>query len=277
MTPSLAHTTPIEVHEPQGQLLFLNRAGHARAQGGTVAIEAIRVLIADGRALVRAGFRVLLEGEQGIAVADEAASGDEAVALARHTRPDVVLMDADLPGLDTLAATRQIVADPELQGVQVMILSSVENDEHLFEALRAGASGFLVNDTQPTELLRAVRVLARGEALLAPSVTRRVIAELASRPERKRPSPERLEELTAREREVMALVGEGMTNVEISEHLVVSPATARTHVSRAMIKLHARDRAQLVALAYQTGLVLAGGQPAGPDAQSPLLSGAGAG
>jgi DNA-binding NarL/FixJ family response regulator len=257
MTP-LASTTPVEAPESQGQLLFLNRPDHLRVAGDTVATEAIRVLIADGRALVRAGFRVLLEGEQGIAVADEAASGDEAVELARRTRPDVVLMDAGLPGLDALEATRQIVADPELHEVQVMILSTVESDEHLFEALRAGASGFLVDDTEPTELLRAVRVLARGEALLAPSVTRRVIAELASRPGRDRPSPERLEELTAREREVMALVGEGMTNAEIAEDLVVSPATARTHVSRAMLKLHARDRAQLVALAYQTGLVPSG-------------------
>jgi DNA-binding NarL/FixJ family response regulator len=274
MTPSLVSTPtpPLEAPEPQGQLLFLNRADHLRADGGTVATETIRVLIADGRALVRAGFRVLLEGEQGIAV-NEAANGEETVALARHIRPDVVLMDAGLPGLDALDATRQIVADPELQGVQVMLLSTVESDEHVFEALRAGASGFLVNDTEPTELLRAVRVLARGEALLAPSVTRRVIAELASRPERERPTPERLEELTAREREVMALVGEGMTNAEIAEHLVVSPATARTHVSRAMIKLHARDRAQLVVLAYQTGLVLAGRQP---GAQAPVLTVVGA-
>jgi DNA-binding NarL/FixJ family response regulator len=261
MTPSLANTTPVEVPQPQGQLLFLNRASHARAEGGTVATGAIRVLIADGRALVRAGFRVLLEGEQEIAVADEARSGDEAVALTRHTRPDVVLMDAGLPGLDALEATRQIVADPELQGVQVMILSTVESDEHLFEALRAGASGFLVNDTQPTELLRAVRVLARGEALLAPSVTRRVIAELASRPERKRPSPERLEELTAREREVMAMVAAGLRNDEIAEYFVISPATVKTHVSRALRKLHARDRAQLVAIAYRYGLVRPGPRP----------------
>lgn len=257
MTASLAATAAVETHEPQGELLFLNRADHLRAGGSTAATAPIRVLIADGQWLVRAGFRVLLESEQGIAVAEEAASGEQALALASHTRPDVVLMDAGLPGLDAFEATRQIVANPELQQVRVMILASVESDEHVFGALRAGASGFLVKDTEPTELLRAVRVLARGEALLAPSVTRRVISELASMPARERPTPEQLEELTAREREVMALAADGLTNAEIAERLVVSPATARTHVSRAMVKLHARDRAQLVVLAYKTGLVLA--------------------
>jgi DNA-binding NarL/FixJ family response regulator len=206
---------------------------------------------------VRAGFRVLLESELGIAVAEEAATGEQAVALARHVRPDVVLMDAGLPGLDALEATRQIVADPDLQEVRVMILTTLENDENVFGALRAGATGFLVKDTEPMELLRAVRALARGEALLAPSVTLRVISELASYPDRERLSPVQLEELTPREREVMALVAEGLTNAEIAERLVVSPATARTHVSRTMVKLHARDRAQLVVLAYETGLVLA--------------------
>jgi DNA-binding NarL/FixJ family response regulator len=255
MTPSLAPTIPVEVHEPQGQLLFLNRASHMRPHGGTSPAKPIRVLIADGQTLVRAGFRVLLEDEQGIAIADEAASGEQAVALARHIRPDVVLMDADLPGLDAFEATRQIATDPELQEVRVMVLTTVENDEHLFGALRAGASGFLVKNTEPAELVRAIEVLARGEALLAPSVTRRVIAELTSMPPRQRPTPDQLEELTAREREVMALVADGLTNGEIAERLVVSPATARTHVSRAMVKLHARNRAELVVLAYQTGLV----------------------
>ena len=204
---------------------------------------------------MRAGFRALLEGERSIAVAGEAASGEETVALTRHVNPDVVLIDISLPGLDALEATRQIVTDPDLQGVQVMILTTLDGDEQVFDALRAGASGFLVKDTEPTDLLQAVRVLARGDALLAPSVTRRVIAELNSQPERDRPTPEQLDELTAREREVMALVAEGLSNAEIAEQLVVSPATARTHVSRAMVKLHARNRAQLVVLAYQTGLV----------------------
>jgi DNA-binding NarL/FixJ family response regulator len=269
MTPTPSPATPIDVLAPRGQLLFLNRADRGHADGDLAASEPIRVLIADGRALVRAGVRVLLENEQGIAVAEEAASGEQAIALVRQARPDVVLMDADLPGLDALEATRQIVADPELQDVQVMILSSFDGDEQVFGALRAGASGFLVKDTEPAELLRAVRALACGEALLAPNVTRRVIAKLASMPAPDGPIPEQLEELTAREREVMALVAAGLTNHEIAERLVVSPATARTHVSRAMVKLHARDRAQLVVLAYESGLVLPGRRPA---AQPPVPS-----
>jgi len=259
MTLSLAHTipvqAPVETRDRLGQLLFLNRADHSRPGGAAATPAMISVLLADGQALVRAGFRMLLEGEQGIAVAGEAGNGEDAVALARRIRPHVVVMDMSLPGLDALEATRRIVNDPQLQEVKVMILTTIGGDEHVFGALRAGASGFLVKDTEPTDLLHAVRVLARGDALLAPSVTRRVIAELASRPERDRPAPEQLEELTAREREVMALVGEGLTNGEIAERLVVSKATARTHVSRAMVKLHARNRAQLVVLAYQTGLV----------------------
>jgi DNA-binding NarL/FixJ family response regulator len=255
MTLPLAHTTPETASEPLGELIFLNRPGHSQPADRVSPSGTIRVLIADGQALVRAGFRVLLEGEQGIAVAGEAASGEEAVALARSTNPDVVLIDMGLPGLDALEATRQIATDPELQDVQVMILTTLGGDEHVFGALRAGASGFLVKDTELTDLLQAVRVLARGDALLAPSVTRRVIAELNSQPERGRPAPEQLEELTVREREVMALVAEGLNNGEIAERLVVSPATARTHVSRAMVKLHARNRAQLVVVAYQSGLV----------------------
>jgi DNA-binding NarL/FixJ family response regulator len=255
LAPTPAPTTSAEAHEQLGELIFLNRDADAQA-GRTASVSGtIRVVVADGQALVRAGFRVLLERELGIAVAGEAASGEETVALARHIKPDVVLVDIGLPGLNALEATRQIVADPELQDVQVMILTTHDGDEHVFGALRAGASGFLVKDTEPTDLLHAVRVLARGDALLAPSVTRRVIAELNSQPERDRPSPAQLEELTAREREVMALVAEGLTNREIAERLVVSPATARTHVSRAMVKLHARNRAQLVVVAYQSGLV----------------------
>lgn len=260
MTISLAHTipvqAPVEAGDRLGELIFLNRgAADSQPRGGVSTSAMISVLVADGQALVRAGFRVLLEGEQGIAVAGEAASGEEAVAFARRIRPDVVVMDMNLPGLDALEATRQIVNDPQLEDVKVMILTTLDGDEHVFGALRAGASGFLVKDTDPTDLLQAVRVLARGDALLAPSVTRRVIAELTSRPQRDRATPEQLEELTAREREVMALVGEGLTNGEIAERLVVSTATARTHVSRAMVKLHVRNRAQLVVLAYQTGLV----------------------
>jgi len=252
--PSLSSVSPAEAFEPQGQLLFLNRhrAGDTRQAAAT---EQIRVLIAAGHALQRAGVRALLERAGGIAVTDEAASGEHAIALAHEARPDVLLMDADLPGLDAIEATRQIVYGGDRSEVRVMLLGSFHDDQQVFMALRAGASGLLARDVEPDELLHAVRVLARGEALLAPSVTRRVIAELASMPAPERPAPEQLEELTAREREVMALVARGLTNHEIAERLVISPATARTHVSRAMVKLHARDRAQLVVLAYESGLV----------------------
>jgi DNA-binding NarL/FixJ family response regulator len=221
---------------------------------------AIRVLVADGAGLVRAGVRALLESEPDITVVAEAASGEEAVAVAIETRPDVVLMDVGLPGLNGLEATREILATPGLSRVRVLFLSTDELDEDLFGALRAGATGFLVKDTEPVELLRAVHVLAGGGAQLSPSVTRRLLQEFASQPDAsrsglERPVPEQLEELTAREREVMTLVALGLTNDEIAERLVVSPATAKTHVSRAMVKLHVRDRAKLVALAYETGFV----------------------
>ncbi len=251
---SLSLVSSAETVEPQGQLLFLN-SHRAGGTGQTAAMEQIRVLIAAGHALQRAGVRALLEREDGITVTDEADSGERAIALAREARPDVVLLDADLPGLDATEATRQIVYGGDRSEVRVMILGSFCDDQQVFMALRAGASGLLARDAEPAELLRAVRVLARGEALLAPSVTGRVIAELVSMPAPDRPAPEQLEELTAREREVMALVARGLTNHEIAERLVVSPATARTHVSRAMVKLHARDRAQLVVLAYDSGLV----------------------
>jgi DNA-binding NarL/FixJ family response regulator len=218
----------------------------------------IRVLIADDQALVRAGFRVLLEGEADIAIAGEAANGAEAVALARHSRPDVVLMDIRMPGLDGLEATRQIVASSELGNVRVLILTTFETDEYIFEALRGGASGFLVKDTEPADLLNAIRVVADGGALLSPSVTRRLIAEFAAQPERPRVDLQQLQELTDREREVVTLVGHGLSNAEIAQRLTVSPATAKTHVSRAMIKLEARDRAQLVVIAYEAGLVQPG-------------------
>ena len=218
----------------------------------------IDVLIADDQALVRAGFRLLLETEEDIRVVAEAPDGRQALALARRHRPGVVLMDIRMPGLDGLAATREIVAAPDLAGVKVLILTTFETDEYVFEALRAGASGFVVKDTEPADLVGAVRVVAAGDALLSPRVTRRLIAEFAARPEPQRATPAVLDELTDREREVMALVAKGLSNREIAERLVVSPATAKTHVGRAMMKLHAHDRAQLVVLAYETGLVLPG-------------------
>ena len=215
------------------------------------------VLIADDQALVRGGFRALLDAQVDIEVVAEAADGDTAVALAREHRPDVVLMDVRMPGSDGLDATRRIVADPELADVRVVILTTFDLDEYVFEALRAGASGFLLKDTEPVDLLAAVRAVARGDALLAPSVTRRLIAEFAGRLREPRPSGT-LDVLTEREREVVALVGGGLSNDEIAQRLVVSPATAKTHVSRAMVKLAVRDRAQLVVLAYETGLVRPG-------------------
>ncbi len=215
------------------------------------------VLIADDQALVRGGFRALLHAQTDFEVVAEAADGNTAVALAREHRPDVVLMDVRMPGTDGLDATRRIVADPELADVRVVILTTFDLDEYVFEALRAGASGFLLKDTEPVDLLAAVRAVARGDALLAPSVTRRLIEEFAGRLREPRPSGT-LDVLTEREREVVALVGGGLSNDEIAERLVVSPATAKTHVSRAMVKLSVRDRAQLVVLAYETGLVRPG-------------------
>jgi DNA-binding NarL/FixJ family response regulator len=215
----------------------------------------IRVLLADDQALVRAGFKVLLDSAADIEVIAEAANGTDAVAQAAAQQPDVVLMDIRMPGLDGLEATRRIVADPALAGVRVLILTTFEVDEYVFEALRSGASGFVLKDIEPAELLQAVRVVARGDALLSPTVTRRLIAEFASRPEQRRIAATDLKVLTEREREVMALVAAGRNNDEIAAELYVSPATAKTHVSRAMSKLGARDRAQLVVLAYETGLV----------------------
>ncbi|HEX2134238.1 MAG TPA: response regulator transcription factor [Actinophytocola sp.] len=217
----------------------------------------IRVVLADDQALVRAGFRALLNAQADLEVVGEAVDGNEAVAAAREHRPDVMLMDIRMPGLDGLEATRQISSDPALSEVHILILTTFEEDEYVFEAIRVGASGFLVKDTEPVELVRAVRVVAEGDALLSPGVTRRLIGEFATRA-KKAPEPSTLGVLTEREREVVALVGEGLTNDEIAARLVVSPATAKTHVSRAMIKLAARDRAQLVVLAYESGLVRPG-------------------
>jgi DNA-binding NarL/FixJ family response regulator len=218
----------------------------------------IRVLLVDDQVLLRSGLRVLIESEADMAVVGEAGDGEEAVSLALETRPDVVLMDIRMPRLDGVEATKRIAADDRLNGVRVLILSTFESDEYVFEALRAGAAGFLVKDSEPTDVLSAVRAVASGDAQLSPSVMRRLISELVAWPQRRLSTPSQLEELTAREREVMALAAYGLTNHEIAERLVVSPATAKTHVTRTMMKLHARDRAQLVALAYQTGLVAAG-------------------
>jgi DNA-binding NarL/FixJ family response regulator len=215
----------------------------------------IRVVLADDQALVRAGFRLLLDTEDGFEVCGEAADGAEAVRLARTLRPDVVVMDVRMPGMDGLAAARQITSDRALDGLRVLMLTTFDVDEYVFEALRSGASGFLLKDTEPVELLRALRVVAAGEALLAPTVTRRLISEFVSRPEQRRLDTSVLTELTDREREVLALVAGGLSNDEIAAHLVISPATARTHVSRILTKLGARDRAQLVVLAYESGLV----------------------
>ena len=217
----------------------------------------IRVLLADDQALVRAGFRALLDAQDCIEVTGEVGDGQQAVDLARELTPDVVLMDIRMPGTDGLAATRQIAADPRLADTRVVILTTFDLDEYVFEAIRSGASGFLVKDTEPEELVQAVRVVADGDALLSPGVTRRLIAEFAARAKRP-PDTGALADLTGREREVLALVGQGLSNADIAKRLFLSPATAKTHVSRAMIKLSARDRAQLVVAAYESGLVQPG-------------------
>ncbi|MFE0653094.1 response regulator [Streptomyces sp. NPDC059534] len=218
----------------------------------------IRVVLADDQTLVRAGFRSILSDEEDIEVVGEAGDGEQAIGLARELRPDVVLMDIRMPVLDGLEATRRITADDRLEGVRVVILTTFDADDHVYGALRAGASGFLVKDTEPMELLHALRVVARGDALISPTVTRRLIAEFAGRAER-RPDPSpRLNALTEREREVLGLVGAGLSNDEIAGRLVLSPATAKTHVSRIMTKLAVRDRAQLVILAYESGMITPG-------------------
>ena len=219
----------------------------------------ISVLIADDQALVRAGFSALLDAEDDLEVRGEAADGEEAVRLAKALRPDIVLMDVRMPRMDGLQATARITADPELAGTRVVVLTTFELDEYVFGALRAGASGFLLKDLEAADLLGAIRVVSDGEALLAPRVTRRLIEAFARSPERALVASPALDELTAREREVLALVGAGLSNREIADRLVLSPLTAKTHVSRLLMKLGARDRAQLVVVAYESGLVVPGG------------------
>ena len=222
----------------------------------------IRILLADDQALLRAGFRMLLESAPDMAIVAEAQNGGQAVALAREHRPDVVLMDLRMPEVDGLTATRRITSDPQLAAVRVVVLTTFDDDQSVLAALRAGAYGFLLKDTEPDELLHAVRVVARGDALLAPSVTRALIGAFVSasqppgRPAAASPSAPSpaVAALTPREREVVCLVAAGLSNDEIAGQLVLSPLTAKTHVSRAMVKLGARDRAQLVVLAYSSGL-----------------------
>jgi DNA-binding NarL/FixJ family response regulator len=225
--------------------------------------EPIRVLIVDDEALVRGGFRVLIDTEPGMIVVGEAADGATAVDLARQTHPDVVLMDIRMPGVDGLRATHQIATDPDLTEVHVLILTTFDHDEYVIEALGAGAAGFLIKNTEPRQLLHGIRVVAGGEALLSPGLTRRLIARLAARPTAPRFNADALAGLTTRERQIVGLVAHGLSNSDIATALTISHATAKTHVSRAMTKLGARDRAQLVALAYQHHLV----EPPGPTAR----------
>lgn len=217
----------------------------------------ISILLADDQNLIRAGFRALLDAEPDMKVVAECGSGREAVRLARQYRPQVVLMDIRMPDGDGLDATRQILSDPALSGTRVVMLTTFELDEYIAEAVRAGAAGFLVKDTEPAELLRAVRIVHDGDALLSPSVTRRIMAQLA-RHSRAAERPVALDRITDREREVLQLVGEGLNNAEIAERLFITPLTAKTHVSRIMAKMMVRDRAQLVVLAYESGLVRPG-------------------
>lgn len=221
----------------------------------------IRVLLVDDQPLIRSGFRALLDGEDDIEVVAEAADGREGVALAGEHRPDIALMDVQMPVVDGIEATRRIAADPDLAGVHVVILTNYGLDEYVFNALRAGAAGFLVKDIQPEDFLHAIHVAARGDALLAPSITRKLIDRYVTQP--LHTASAALAELTNREREAVALAAQGLTNDQIAARMVISPLTAKTHLNRAMTKLHARDRAQLVVLAYESGLVTASSTRAG--------------
>ena len=219
----------------------------------------VRVAIADDQWLVRDGFRVQLSLASDMAFAGEASTGEQAVALARREHPDVMLMDVRMPVLDGIEATRRITADPQTSGVRVLVLTTFDVDQYVFAALRAGASGFLLKDATPEELLTAIRVVAAGEALLAPAATRHLVDAFVSRPSLGRPDARLVGELTGREREVLRLVAQGLSNAQIAGRLVVSPATAKTHVSRILAKLGLRDRAQLVIAAYESGLIAPGG------------------
>jgi DNA-binding NarL/FixJ family response regulator len=230
-------------------LTLLHRPSERRGGG----CEAIRVVLADGRPLLRAGLRTLLERDRDIAVVGEAASGEAAVTLARQTLPDVMVMNRLLVGLDALSAMRRVVADPDLSRVNLLLL--IARDDDVLDVLRCGANGLLIDETEPDDLLRAVRAAGRGEAQLSPSVARRLIEELSAPLDPEGPSPAVFAELTARERDVVALVAEGLSNSEIAQRLVISPRTAKAHVSRSMLKLGVHHRARLVALAYQTGFV----------------------
>ncbi|MFD5649222.1 response regulator [Streptomyces sp. NPDC127039] len=214
----------------------------------------VRVVLVDDQALMRAGFRALLDAEEGIEVVGEAADGEQGVALVRAQVPDVALVDVQMPVMSGIEATRRIAADPALAAVRVVILTNYGLDEYVFEALRAGAGGFLLKDTEPADLLQAIDVVVHGEALLSPSVTRTLIGEFVARPPDRSTAPG-LDALTRREREVTALAARGLSNEEIAAHMVISPLTTKTHISRAMTKLGARDRAQLVVFAYESGLV----------------------
>lgn len=219
----------------------------------------VRVLIVDDQALVRAGFRVLLEADADIEVVGEAEDGEQAISMAAELAPDVILMDIRMPGTDGIEATRRILEASGERAPKVLVLTTFDADEYVYEALRVGASGFLLKDTEPRQLTDAIHIVACGQALLAPSVTRRLITEFASRPEVRRAHPAQLEALTEREHEVLVLVARGLSNDEIAGALFISPTTAKTHVSRVMMKLGARDRAQLVVFAYESGLVTPGG------------------
>ncbi|MGI5490962.1 response regulator [Microtetraspora malaysiensis] len=218
----------------------------------------LRVVLADDQIMIRAGLRALLTAEPDLDVVAEAGDGWQAVAAARAQRPDVIVMDIQMPVMDGLEATRAIAADPNMSGVRVLVLTTYDEDELVFEAIKAGAAGFLLKDAEPAELLRGIRVAAAGDSLLAPQAARRLVAAFASGPSPTGPAARALGLLTGREQEIVALVGRGLSNDEIAERLVISPATARTHVSRAMVKLTARDRAQLVVFAYESGLVRPG-------------------
>jgi DNA-binding NarL/FixJ family response regulator len=268
----LAATIP-GMPAPVAELALVDSPALPRRPGAAGRPAPIGVVIADGEALVSAGFGALLERAEDLAVLGEAADAEQAVALAREAAPPaILLMDISLPGLDGVQAVRRIAADPDLAGVRIVILTAYDSDEWMFGALRAGVSGFLLKDTGPSDLVEAIRAVASGAGVLSPALTGRLIDEFAAQPDMYRPAPDDLDELTSRETEVVALVARGMSNREIAEHLVISPATAKTHVSRALRKVAARDRTQLVTLAYETGLVVPHGSVPAPHSPPALVA-----